>query len=679
MGKTLIIALVVAATVIACGPTGAGPGGDAGTPSNCEVSASASNVAAGSLAVLRGIPETAMDIRARHGGDEVAVATLPGGELAVLTPFPDPDDLFASGTVTLAIEIDGNPCDSLVLQASGLPLPDAPGVAGGFRRTVEDAVEAVDDALRVAGLTREELLQDAASDDPAHGLLYAIDFLVRGEDNPNALKRILEEQRVVEDGESVAVDLRVVDAVVAMMAANTASVAPAASAVELGTHVAPPTDLTSWASSPSGLAQMLEMQHDAEHVREPAANVTLALGAASALALSFTGGGGLVGYAGFVGTVVTWMTVKHDVHELPHDVALTFEIASDPVREDGTGEITSVLLHPENRGGFDAVDMAVDVILSGTSIKFDRSPVKLKGLVESLVKSVLGLAVDRASLLPTPPYEWPPTEVSLPDLDTWALLRGTELEFVPGAPGVFEPTTTGVLTLTLALRPERFGNREVSHDVSVTVDPIEVKVFPGQIELAPGVETCFVASVHKAEDPGYTWVTEEGESSEESYCWTAPTLAELDRLCEEASVVEHEVTARSTSQDGARRPRHAPPPRTGTATAVVACEQNDLTGSWSGSFVSTVEDGGGTLDVVLQQDGGTLTGSVDLTGSPCLSSGSVSGTVSSDGASFGAVQGADTVVFSASTIGDASMSGTYSVATGDCSGDAGTFSLLRSP
>ncbi|MDZ7801678.1 MAG: hypothetical protein U5K81_12940 [Trueperaceae bacterium] len=154
MGKTLIIALVVAATVIACGPTGAGPGGDAGTPSNCEVSASASNVAAGSLAVLRGIPETAMDIRARHGGDEVAVATLPGGELAVLTPFPDPDDLFASGTVTLAIEIDGNPCDSLVLQASGLPLPDAPGVAGGFRRTVEDAVEAVDDALRVAGLTR---------------------------------------------------------------------------------------------------------------------------------------------------------------------------------------------------------------------------------------------------------------------------------------------------------------------------------------------------------------------------------------------------------------------------------------------------------------------------------------------------------------------------------------------
>lgn len=681
MRMKLSIALVAALTLVACGPTGAGTDGDGVTPTSCQVSATESTVAAGSLAEVDGVPDDAVEILAWHGSEEVAIATMPDGDAAVLAPFPDPDDLFARGPVTIDMEIDGEPCGSLTLQVTGLPLPDDPGVAGGFRRMVDDAVESVDEALRQAGLTREELLDDAASGDAAHSLLFAIDFLVRGEDNPNALTRILEDERVVEDGESVAVDLDVLDSVVAMMARNAASAAPSASAVELGSQAAPPSDLRTWASTPSGLAQVLEMQHDAEHVRGPQLDVTLAVGAASALALSFTGGGAVVGSIGFVGTLVNWMTVKRDIHLLPNDVALTFEISSDPIFEDGAGAITSVHLLPENQGGFDAAKMAIDVILSGLSIKTNRKPAMLRDLVESLVITVLQRinSDDRISLLPTPPYEWPPTEVPLTDLETWVVARGADVELVPGGSGAFEPTTTGALTLTLALRGERFGYRDVSHDASLTVEPIEVKVFPGRVELESGVEQCFVASVQKAADPGYVWLTESGESSDEFHCWTAPTPAELEEPCEDATTVEHEVIARSTSQDGARRPKHDPPPRTGTATAVVACNPYDLTGTWSGSFTSTVEDGGGTLEAVLQQDGSTLTGTVNVTGSPCISSGSISGTVSAAGASFGAVQGPHTVAYSTSSVGDASMSGTYSVTSDDCSGGAGVFSLVRSP
>ena len=54
-------------------------------------------------------------------------------------------------------------------------------------------------------------------------------------------------------------------------------------------------------------------------------------------------------------------------------------------------------------------------------------------MVEDAVQAVDDALRDRASLLPTPPYEWPPTEVPLTDIDTWIVLRGTALEFVPGS------------------------------------------------------------------------------------------------------------------------------------------------------------------------------------------------------------------------------------------------------
>jgi len=111
----------------------------------------------------------------------------------------------------------------------------------------------------------------------------------------------------------------------------------------------------------------------------------------------------------------------------------------------------------------------------------------------------------------------------------------------------------------------------------VSVEPIEVKVFPDYVELEPGGQMCFVASVLKAEDTGYVWVTDEGELDDEFYCWTAPDSAELEQLCENTTSIEHLITARSTSQDGARQPKHAPPPRTGSATAVVDCTVPDDT------------------------------------------------------------------------------------------------------
>lgn len=133
---------------------------------------------------------------------------------------------------------------------------------------------------------------------------------------------------------------------------------------------------------------------------------------------------------------------------LPNEVALTFELSSDPIREDGAGAITSVRLLPENLGGFDAAKMAIDVILSGLSIETNRTPAVLRDLVESLATTVLQRVSqdDRVTLHPTPPYEWPPTEVPLTDLDIWVVPRGTDVELVPDTSAALEPTTTGALT-----------------------------------------------------------------------------------------------------------------------------------------------------------------------------------------------------------------------------------------
>lgn len=102
----------------------------------------------------------------------------------------------------------------------------------------------------------------------------------------------------------------------------------------------------------------------------------------------------------------------------------------------------------------------------------------------------------------------------------------------------------------------------------------------------------------------------------------------------------------------------------------------DINGSWKGTWSSSVTDESGTVSVVLLVNGTVISGSMDLSGSPCISTGSIDGTVSGNSVSFGVILGDDEIQFS-STYSDGTISGTYSVTSGLCSGDTGTFILNK--
>lgn len=102
----------------------------------------------------------------------------------------------------------------------------------------------------------------------------------------------------------------------------------------------------------------------------------------------------------------------------------------------------------------------------------------------------------------------------------------------------------------------------------------------------------------------------------------------------------------------------------------------DVTGTWSGTWTSSNDIDHGNLAATLTQSGTSVSGTVSITESPCISSGSVSGTVSGNNVVFGVVSGTDTITYTA-TCTSTSMSGTYSVNTGECAGDTGTFSMTK--
>lgn len=101
-----------------------------------------------------------------------------------------------------------------------------------------------------------------------------------------------------------------------------------------------------------------------------------------------------------------------------------------------------------------------------------------------------------------------------------------------------------------------------------------------------------------------------------------------------------------------------------------------LAGTWQGTWNSNTGPGG-SVSVEFEQEGNSLTGTVQITGSPCLTNGTVTGNVSSSGATFGAVQGPHQITFTGSRNGSNQLSGTYAVGSGPCEGDAGVFTVTR--
>jgi hypothetical protein len=99
---------------------------------------------------------------------------------------------------------------------------------------------------------------------------------------------------------------------------------------------------------------------------------------------------------------------------------------------------------------------------------------------------------------------------------------------------------------------------------------------------------------------------------------------------------------------------------------------NTLNGSWSGTWQSSKYGNLGAITATFNQSGSSFTGTAVITNSPCFSGGTISGSISGNNISFSAPYGNFSGNFT-----DSSMSGTYNVTSGACTGDTGTFKLQK--
>ena len=103
----------------------------------------------------------------------------------------------------------------------------------------------------------------------------------------------------------------------------------------------------------------------------------------------------------------------------------------------------------------------------------------------------------------------------------------------------------------------------------------------------------------------------------------------------------------------------------------------DVAGTWNGTYESTTSPGAnGTFTMVLDLSGGTLSGTITVTDTPCITNGTVDGSVQGSHITFGAVKGAQQTIGFTGTVSGDQMSGTYSAPA--CGHGAGNWTASRS-
>jgi hypothetical protein len=110
----------------------------------------------------------------------------------------------------------------------------------------------------------------------------------------------------------------------------------------------------------------------------------------------------------------------------------------------------------------------------------------------------------------------------------------------------------------------------------------------------------------------------------------------------------------------------------------VTSPQPSISGIWQGSWTSVAGDSG-AVGANFAQSGNSMTGQLLFTGSPCSAAGTASGTINEGTLSAGVVFGDGGQISFNGTLNGISGSGQgqYSVVSGPCAGDSGTFSLTR--
>ena len=106
----------------------------------------------------------------------------------------------------------------------------------------------------------------------------------------------------------------------------------------------------------------------------------------------------------------------------------------------------------------------------------------------------------------------------------------------------------------------------------------------------------------------------------------------------------------------------------------------DVTGQWTGAWVSSDGSSGGNLSISLIQNGSSVSGAATFSNTPCFSGGSVSGTCMGDNFSCAVTGNGTHIFFNTTMSGPANdvMTATYAVNSGGaCTGEHGTASLNR--
>jgi len=98
-----------------------------------------------------------------------------------------------------------------------------------------------------------------------------------------------------------------------------------------------------------------------------------------------------------------------------------------------------------------------------------------------------------------------------------------------------------------------------------------------------------------------------------------------------------------------------------------------LTGDWAGIWSDSSGTESGNISLSLIQTNTSVTGNVSITGSKCISTGTLSGTVAGNALESVIQTGKDTASFNANCT-STSMNGTMEVTSGPCTGDTGTVS-----
>ena len=147
--------------------------------------------------------------------------------------------------------------------------------------------------------------------------------------------------------------------------------------------------------------------------------------------------------------------------------------------------------------------------------------------------------------------------------------------------------------------------------------------------------------------------------------FAALALATAAAACSDQPAVTSGPTAGST---GPTAPTGTP---TTEAPTPPPSNADSLAGAWDGSWQNSSPDSSsGTFELDWQQDGDTLSGTIEVHGTGCFGEGSVDGTLNGSQIEFGIVSGGAQITYTGAVTNDG-LSGTYSAnaACGNAEGD----------